>query len=47
MKFVVVTKWFAGLGFAARLHYRLDGVGTDYPSSPMRRQEALAATHYL
>ena len=27
--------------------YRLDGAGTDYPSSPVRRYEALAAMHYL
>ena len=32
---------FAGRG------YRLDGAGTDYPSSPVRRYEALAAMHYF
>ena len=32
--------------FAGR-SYRLDGAGTDYPSSPVRRYEALAAMRYF
>jgi hypothetical protein len=27
--------------------YRLDGAGTDFPSSPLRRYEALTAMGYL
>jgi len=36
----------AQIRFAGR-SYRLDGAGTDYPSSPVRRYEALAAMHYF
>ncbi|MDQ3949881.1 MAG: hypothetical protein M3282_06020 [Gemmatimonadota bacterium] len=44
--------WEAALARAAQVKfpgrsYRLDGAGTDYPSSPVRRYEALAAMHYL
>jgi phosphoribosylamine-glycine ligase len=44
--------WEAALERAAQVKfpgrsYRLDGAGTDYPSSPVRRYEALEAMHYL
>jgi phosphoribosylamine-glycine ligase len=44
--------WEAALARAAQVKfrgrsYRLDGAGTDYPSSPVRRYEALEAMHYL
>jgi phosphoribosylamine-glycine ligase len=44
--------WEAALARAAQVRfpgrsYRLDGAGTDYPSSPVRRYEALQAMHYL
>jgi phosphoribosylamine-glycine ligase len=44
--------WEAALARAAQVKfpgrsYRLDGAATDYPSSPVRRYEALAAMHYL
>jgi phosphoribosylamine--glycine ligase len=44
--------WDAALARAAQVKfpgrsYRLDGAGTDYPSSPVRRYEALEAMHYL
>jgi phosphoribosylamine-glycine ligase len=44
--------WDAVLAQAARVKfpgrsYRLDGAGTNYPSSPVRRYEALEAMHYL
>ena len=32
--------------FAGR-SFRIDGAGTDYPSSPLRRYEALSAMRYL
>ncbi|MDQ3997613.1 MAG: hypothetical protein M3303_11445, partial [Gemmatimonadota bacterium] len=44
--------WEAALARAAQVKfpgrsYRLDGAGTGYPSSPVRRYEALEAMHYL
>jgi hypothetical protein len=44
--------WEAALARAAQVKfpgrsYRLDGAGTEYPSSPVRRYEALEAMHYL
>ena len=44
--------WEAAVGRAAQIHfpgrgYRLDGAGTDFPSSPVRRYEALAAMRYF
>ena len=50
--YTIPQAWEAALTRAAQVKfpgcsYRLDGAGTDYPSSPMRRYEALAAMHYL
>jgi len=44
--------WESVLGRAARIYfpgrsYRLDGAGTAFPSSPVRRYEALAAMRYF
>ena len=44
--------WEAALARAAQIDfpgrsYRLDGAGTDFPSSPVRRYEALAAMRYF
>ena len=50
--YTLPTAWEAALDVAATVHfpgrsYRLDGAGTDYPSSPVRRYEALTAMGYL
>jgi phosphoribosylamine-glycine ligase len=44
--------WETAVSRAAQIHfpgrgYRLDGAGTDFPSSPVRRYEALAAMRYF
>jgi phosphoribosylamine-glycine ligase len=50
--YTIPTAWEAVLGVAAQVKfpgraYRLDGAGTDFPSSPQRRYEALTAMGYL
>jgi phosphoribosylamine-glycine ligase len=50
--YTIPTAWEATLEVASRVHvpgrsYRLDGAGTDFPSSPLRRYEALTAMGYL
>ena len=50
--YTIPTAWEAALAVAAQVKfpgraYRLDGAGTDYPSSPLRRYEALTAMGYL
>ena len=50
--YTIPTAWEAALAVAASVRcpgraYRLDGAGTDYPSSPLRRYEALTAMGYL
>jgi phosphoribosylamine-glycine ligase len=50
--YTIPTAWEAALGVAAQVRfpgraYRLDGAGTDFPSSPQRRYEALTAMGYL
>ena len=50
--YTIPTAWEAALAVAAQVRfpgraYRLDGAGTDYPSSPLRRYEALTAMGYL
>jgi len=44
--------WETAVARAAQIHfpgrgYRLDGAGTHFPSSPVRRYEALAAMRYF
>ena len=50
--YTIPTAWEATMDVASRVHfpgrsYRLDGAGTDFPSSPLRRYEALTAMGYL
>ena len=50
--YTIPQAWEGVLSRAARIHfpgrsYRLDGAGTDFPSSPVRRYEALAAMRYF
>jgi phosphoribosylamine-glycine ligase len=50
--YTIPTAWEAALAVAAQVRfpgrgYRLDGAGTDFPSSPQRRYEALTAMGYL
>jgi phosphoribosylamine-glycine ligase len=50
--YTIPTAWEAALDVASRVHfpgrsYRIDGAGTDFPSSPLRRYEALTAMGYL
>jgi len=50
--YTIPTAWEAALEVAAQVKfpgraYRLDGAGTDFPSSPLRRYEALTAMGYL
>ena len=50
--YTIPTAWEAALGVAAGIRfsgrsYRLDGAGTDFPTSPLRRYEALTAMGYL
>jgi phosphoribosylamine-glycine ligase len=50
--YTIPQAWEAVLARAAQVRfpgrsYRLDGAGTDFPSSPIRRYEALAAMQYL
>ncbi len=50
--YTIPTAWDAALAIAAQVKfpgrsYRLDGAGTDYPASPLRRYEALTAMAYL
>ena len=50
--YTIPTAWEAALAVASSVRfagcaYWLDGAGTDYPSSPLRRYEALTAMGYL
>src|SRR5439155_18882707 len=50
--YTMAEAWDAALARAAQIRfpghsYRLDGAGTSYPSSPVRRYEALAAMRYF
>lgn len=50
--YTIPTAWEGAMEVARRVRfagrsYRLDGAGTDYPSSPLRRYEALTAMGYL
>lgn len=50
--YTIPTAWDAVMDVAHQVRfagrsYRLDGAGTDYPSSPLRRYEALTAMGYL
>lgn len=50
--YTIPTAWEAVMDVASQVRfagrsYRLDGAGTDYPSSPLRRYEALTAMGYL
>jgi phosphoribosylamine-glycine ligase len=50
--YTIPTAWEAAVDVASSVHfagraYRLDGSGTDYPSAPLRRYEALTAMGYL
>ena len=50
--YTIPTAWEAAIAVAKSVNfagcaYRLDGAGTDYPSSPLRRYEALTAMGYL
>jgi phosphoribosylamine-glycine ligase len=50
--YTIPTAWNAALAVASSVKfagraYRLDGAGTDYPSSPLRRYEALTAMGHL
>jgi hypothetical protein len=50
--YTIPTAWEATMDVAAKVRfpgrsYRLDGAGTDFPSSPVRRYEALTAMGYL
>lgn len=50
--YTMPTAWEAVLDVASQVHfpgrsYRIDGAGTDFPSSPIRRYEALTAMGYL
>lgn len=50
--YTIATAWEAALAVAEQVTfpgraYRVDGAGTDYPSSPLRRYEALTAMGYL
>ncbi|MDB4917809.1 MAG: hypothetical protein JWM95_5453 [Gemmatimonadetes bacterium] len=50
--YTIPTSWEAALAVASAVHvagksYRLDGAGTDFPTSPLRRYEALDAMGYL
>ncbi|MDB4888224.1 MAG: hypothetical protein JWL61_79 [Gemmatimonadetes bacterium] len=50
--YTIPTAWEAAIEVASSVKfagraYRLDGAGTDYPSSPLRRYEALTAMGYL
>ncbi|HEX6599911.1 MAG TPA: hypothetical protein VF034_11360 [Gemmatimonadaceae bacterium] len=50
--YTIPTAWEATLDVASKVRfpgrsYRLDGAGTDFPSSPLRRYEALTAMGYL
>jgi hypothetical protein len=50
--YTMAEAWESTLAHAAQIRfpgrsYRLDGAGTDYPSSPARRYEALAAMRYF
>jgi phosphoribosylamine-glycine ligase len=50
--YTIPTAWEETLDVASKVHfpgrsYRLDGAGTDFPSSPVRRYEALTAMGYL
>ena len=50
--YTMPTAWEAALDVAAQVKfsgrsYRIDGAGTDFPSSPLRRYEALVAMGYL
>ena len=50
--YTIPTAWDAALAVASAVRfpgraYRFDGAGTDYPSSPLRRYEALAAMGYV
>ena len=50
--YTIPTAWEATMDVASKVHfpgrsYRLDGAGTDFPSSPLRRYEALTAMGYL
>jgi phosphoribosylamine-glycine ligase len=50
--YTIPTAWEAALTIASNMRfagraYRIDGAGTDFPSSPLRRYEALTAMEYL
>ena len=50
--YTIPTAWKATMDVASKVHfpgrsYRLDGAGTEIPSSPVRRYEALTAMGYL
>jgi hypothetical protein len=50
--YTIPTAWDAAMEVARQVRfsgrsYRLDGGGTDFPSSPLRRFEALTAMGYL
>jgi phosphoribosylamine-glycine ligase len=50
--YTIPTAWETVMTVARQVRfggrsYRLDGAGTDYPSSPLRRYEALTAIGYL
>jgi hypothetical protein len=50
--YTIPTAWEAAIDVASSVNfagraYRLDGAGTDYPSAPLRRYEALTAMGYL
>ncbi|HEY2855688.1 MAG TPA: hypothetical protein VGJ18_22825 [Gemmatimonadaceae bacterium] len=50
--YTIPQAWESVLGRAARIYfpgrsYRLDGAGTNFPSSPVRRYEALEAMRYF
>jgi phosphoribosylamine-glycine ligase len=50
--YTIPTAWEAVMDVARQVRfagraYRLDGAGTDYPASPLRRYEALTAMGYL
>jgi hypothetical protein len=50
--YTIPKAWEATMEVAAEVRfpgrsYRLDGAGTDFPSSPVRRYEALTAMGYL
>ena len=50
--YTIPTAWEAAMNVAASVRfsgrsYRLDGAGTDFPTSPVRRYEALTAMGYI